>query len=425
MSAQAASPGKEGLGMGRFAMETSQEIFGAIFAYYAGLKKAKEEGRPVIWTTGLLPREIFHAVDATVVYLEHLPFIMGFQALGSHYTQIAEEHGFSKDVCAFHRVFVGCGVAKENEREPVWDQFYVAPDLIIGGNYPCMSQTKSFMYLVDHFKVPYHYFDTPINTWGTDPPDYAIEYTAGELKGVIDFLGKQGFKLDWEKLKENVRLSKKTLLLWNEINDQRKIPPTVMTAMDGLVTALILTQVLPPAPLNTLFEKFLKELKEKREKKLALIGDEKARLMFAGVPPLFNMQLFDSLERHGAVVVTEMLECATGGAYDPSYIDPEKPLESLAHKLLIDVVNPITTNMIEHIVQDVKDFKIDGVVAVVKRSCGLLPGFWRQTKDAVYKETGVPTTIFDLDALDSREYDDVAINTKFDSFIETVIANKS
>ncbi|MDI6776977.1 MAG: 2-hydroxyacyl-CoA dehydratase family protein [Syntrophales bacterium] len=425
MSAQAASPGKAGLGMGRFAMQTSQEIFGAIFAYYAGLKKAKEEGRPIIWADGLLPREIFHAVDATVVHLEHLPFIMGFQALGSHYTQIAEEHGFSKDVCAFHRCFLGCGVAQENERETVWDQWHVAPDLIIGGNYPCMSQTKSFMYLVDHYNIPYHFVDVPINTWGTEPPDYAIEYTAGQLKGALDFLGRQGFKVDWDKLKETVRLSKKTLLLWKEINDLRKIPPTVMSAMDGLVTALILTQVLPPAQLNTLFEKELKELKEKKEKKEALLEDEKARLMFVGVPLLFNMQLFDSVERYGAVFVTEMVECATGGAFDPSYIDPEKPLESLAYKLLTDVLNPITTNMIEHVVQDVKDFKIDGVVSVVKRSCGLLPGFMRQIKDAVYKETGVPTTIFDLDGIDSREYDDVAISSKLDSFIETLLASKS
>ena len=339
--------------------------------------------------------------------------------------QIAEEHGFSKDVCAFPRCFLGCGVAQENEREPVWDQWYVPPDLIVAGNYPCMSESKSFLYLVDHYKVPYYFIDTPINTWGTEPPDYAIEYTAGQLKGALDFLGKQGFKVDWDKLKETVRLTKEILLLWREINDLRKTPPTVMSSMDGLLTALLLVQVLPPAQLLTLFEKILKELKEKKEKKEALVEDEKVRLMFYGVPPLFNMQLFDSVERYGAVFVTEMAECVTGGAFDPSYIDPEKPLESLAYKLLTDLLNLPSTNMVEHIVQDVKDFKIDGVVAVVKRSCGLLPGSCRQIKDAVYKETGVLTTIFDLDGVDSREYDDAAIRNNLDSFIETLLASKS
>jgi len=69
-------------------------------------------------------------------------------------------------------------------------------------------------------------------------------------------------------------------------------------------------------------------------------------------------------------------------------------------------------------------FNIDGVVAVVKRSCGLIPPYLRQIKDAVYKETGVPTTIFDLDGLDTRDYDDVTTRINLESFIETLLASK-
>lgn len=425
MSAQVTSPGKESIGPRRFALQTSQEIFGAIFAHYAGLKKAKEEGTPIIWACGLAPREIFHAVDAPTVFAEHLPHILCFQGLGSHYMQIAEERGFSKDLCSTHRCFVGCGVAQEHEREPMWNQTYVAPDLIVTGNLPCMSESKAFLYLTDHYNCPYYFIDTPINTWGKEPPDYAIEYLAGQLRGALDFLGEQGFKVDWDRLKETVRLTKQAIVLWRKINDLKKSPPTVMSSMDGLITALLLIQALPPQQVVALFKKVLQEVKEKKEKKEGLVEDEKVRLMFWGVPPLFNMQLLDSVEKYGAVFSTSMLECITGGEYDPSYIDPDKPLESIAYKTLIGIVNPITNNMIEYVVRDVKNFNIDGVVVVVKRSCGFLPGFGRQIKDAVYKETGKPTTIFDLEGMDQREYDDTTIRTNLDSFIETLLASKS
>lgn len=425
MSAQVISQQKESIAPGRFALQTSGEIMEAIQAYYGGLKAAKEEGRPVVYAFGVTPREIFHAVDAPVVWLEHLPFILGLQAKGSHYMQIAEEHGFSKDVCAFHRCFLGCGAAQPDEREPVWDQMYVAPDLIVGGNYPCISESKSFLYLVDHYKCPYYFIDGPINTWGTDLPDHVIEYGAGQLKGALDFLGEHGFNVDEDKLKETVRLMKESLLLRREINDLRKDPPAVMTPMDCLVTALLLIQVLPPQQVNSLYRKVIKELKEKRERKEGIIESEKVRLLLFGVPPTFNMQLLDYIEKYDAVVARLMLECATGALFDPSYYDPERPLESVAHKWLLDIINPVSPNMVEYIAREAKEYHIDGVVALIKRSCGLLPGFARQVKDAVYKETGIPTMIFDLDGLDTREYDDATSKANLDSFVETLLTSKS
>jgi hypothetical protein len=48
----------------------------------------------------------------------------------------------------------------------------------------------------------------------------------------------------------------------------------------------------------------------------------------------------------------------------------------------------------------------------------------RLAKDAVYEGAGVPTTIFDLDGLDIREYDDAASKANLDSFIEALLASK-
>jgi benzoyl-CoA reductase/2-hydroxyglutaryl-CoA dehydratase subunit BcrC/BadD/HgdB len=288
-----------------------------------------------------------------------------------------------------------------------------------------MSESKSFLYAADHHNVPYYFIDAPINTWGKDIPDYAIEYYAGQLKGALDFMSEHGLgTVDWDKLKEAVSLSKKLILLWNEIDKCRQAVPTPMGTVDGLTAAYPLIQ-LPGTQLGvTLFERLLKELKGKVERGEGILDDEKLRLLWFGVPPFYNMGLLNYVEKYGAVVVKSMIEYIAGGAYDPSIMDPDKPLESLAYKALVDIVNPISENMVNFIRETVKDFHIDGVIGVVKRSCGLLPGYMRPVKDAVYEDSGVPTTIFDLDGLDIREYDDATSKANLDSFIEALLASK-
>ena len=415
MTTKVTAPGKKSL-------ETSLEISKAIKAYYGGVKLAKEQGKPVIWSYGLTPREIFHAVDAPVIYLEHLPLVLGAKQLSGHYMQIAEEEGFSRDVCAFHRCFLGCAVAEE--RESYLERFFVPPDAIIATNLPCMSESKSFLYAADHYNCPYYFIDAPINTWGKDLPEYPINYYTNQLKGALNFLEGLGFTVDMDRLKDAVRLSKRLVELWNEIDECRKAVPAPISSVDGFTACYPLIQ-LPGTELGVkLYERLLEEMKGKVARKEGVLDEEKLRLLWVGVPPVYNMGLLNYVEQYGAIIVKSMVEYLAGGAYDPSVMDPEKPLESLSYKAVVDIINPTSDNMVDFITKTVKDFSVDGVIAVVKRSCGLIPGYMRLVKDSVYEHLQVPTTIFDLDGLDIREYDDSTSKANLDSFIEALLETK-
>ena len=415
MTTKVTAPGKKSL-------QTSLEIGKAVKAYYANIKEAKEKGVPVIWSYGLIPREIFNALDAPAIYLEHLPVVIGTKQLSGHYIQIAEEEGFSRDVCAFHRCFLGCAVAKD--REPYLEKFFAPPDIIVATNLPCMSESKSFLYVADHYGIPYHFVDAPINTWGSEIPDYAVEYYVDQLQGAIDFLVEHGFNYNRDKLKESVRLSKRLVELWNGIDGYRKAVPSPMSSVDGFTACYPLVSLAGTQLGVTLYENLLEELKQKVERKEGVLDNEKLRLMWFGVPPVYNMGLLNYVEKYDAVVVKSMVEYIVGVAYDPSIMDTNRPLESLAYKSLIDIINPTSENMVDFVVKTVKEFKIDGLIGSVKRSCGLLPGYMRLIKDAVYKEVGIPTSIFDLDGMDIREYDDVTSKANLDSFVESLLASK-
>ncbi|MEW6615368.1 MAG: 2-hydroxyacyl-CoA dehydratase family protein [Thermodesulfobacteriota bacterium] len=415
MTTKVTVPGKKNL-------NSTLEVSKAIKAYYGNIKEAKKEGKPIVWSVGFTPREIFHALDVPVVFMEHFILFMTAKQLSGKYIQAAEQEGISRDVCAGHRSYLGCTVIEE--MDPYIEKLFVPPDLIIASNIPCMSESKSFLYVADHYGCPYYFIDAPINTWGKDIPDYAVEYYKDQLQGALDFMEEHGYKVDIDRLKESVRLSMRLIELWNKIEDCRKSVPTPISAVDGLTAAYPLIQLAGTELGVELYEKLLAELKEKVKRKEGVIEEEKLRLMCFGVPPVYNLGLFNYVEKYGAVVVKSMLEYIGGGVYASSNMDPEKPLESLAYKTLGDIFNPPSGNIADFIKRTISDFNIDGVFGLVKRTCGLLPGYMRPVKDIVYKEFGVPTTIFDLDGIDIREYDDISSKANLDSFVEALLASK-
>ena len=99
-------------------------------------------------------------------------------------------------------------------------------------------------------------------------------------------------------------------------------------------------------------------------------------------------------------------------------------MESLARKCITEVINPSFDTVIDFTMKQVKDFKVDGVIEVNKRGCRLLPASLRRLKDVLWEECGVPATIFDLDGLDPRDYDDARVKANIDSFIETLLSAK-
>ena len=46
----------------RKVLQTTAEISKSIHTHYATVQEAKKEGKPVIWSFGLIPREIFEGI---------------------------------------------------------------------------------------------------------------------------------------------------------------------------------------------------------------------------------------------------------------------------------------------------------------------------------------------------------------------------
>lgn len=386
------------------------------------IQKAKAEGKPVVLSSVLIPREILQSMDVAVMYGNVLGAYASVFGLSPKYCQLAEEMGVPRDACTVNRLTIGLACA--DERDPFFNTAFVTPDLMLGGNFPCMAESKSLLPIAKKYNCPYYVVDTPMNSWGTHIPDHAIAYVAKQFEGLIKFLEGFGHTFDIDRLREEVAFSKKINELFLEIDRFKMSIPSPMKAYDSIIAStapLVLSKEM--MKIET-FERLRDELKERVERGHGVIENEKLRLLWLGIPPLSDFKLLSCAESQGAVFAKNLVEFLTGFNHEPDLMDPDKPLETIARAHLSNPVNPASKAWLDYFVGVTRDYKIDGVVSVVQRSCGMIPCLQRITKETIYRETGVPTLVFDLDCIDSREYDPAATKASINSFVETLLRKK-
>ena len=280
-------------------LKVIEEMQIGIAAGFGEVQDAKAAGKPVVWGSILMPKEIMHAMDVPMIYGEVLGAYASMMGLSAKYASLAEERGLSRDVCAVHRCMVGLGCAEE--LEPFFQMAFTPPDLVLAGNYPCMSASKSFLHICEHYKIPHYLTDVPINTWGKAEaiPEHAVAYYVQELRGMIAFLERYGYKLEWERLQQEVAFTKQLGHLLAEVDTYKKARPCPLRAYDNVIASTAPMALGKEHRTMAIFERYRDELRDRVQRGVGVIADEKLRLLWIGVPPLCDFYLLNHPERHG------------------------------------------------------------------------------------------------------------------------------
>lgn len=405
----------------RRTLQTTDEVMADMFGYWQEIKRRKAEGTPVVLAPVTMPYEIFRAMDVPVEPLDNIGSMVPALRLAPKYCEIAEQRGLPRDTCSLARCFVGLLHAGD-DIDPVLNDLYTPPDVIVGASYLCPVQNNGFLHAAKHLNAPYFLFDGPVNCWGKNLPGHAVDYYVRQFEDLIRFLERFGFKMDWEKLRSEIEATKRILALQEEIETYMRAVPAPMGGVDVCFSPLVSAHLRGRQALP-LQEKKRDELRERVESGIGVIDGETLRLLWYVSPPLYNFELLHYPEKFGAVVVTSWIERTFIG-YDPSVLDPDRPLESLAKRLLTRVDGPTFQFLPGELIRIVKDLKIDGVVAAMMRSCSVMPAQMRRLRDDLLEATGVPTLLVDVDYLDSRECDETQITGSLDSFVATLLEGK-
>jgi benzoyl-CoA reductase/2-hydroxyglutaryl-CoA dehydratase subunit BcrC/BadD/HgdB len=381
--------------------------------FYEDAHRAKAEKRPVAWVTSTFPVEILQAMDIFPVWPENYASICAARQISVRLCEAFERQGFSRDLCSYAR----CVLGSLFDTRDLPEGGLPIPDFLVASTGACDTHMKWFQVASRMLKCPFFLLDAPYDISGADSENlesHHIEQYVSQLEELIMFLEKQtGTKLDKKKLQETMKLSDRTSMLWNQIQDYRKTIPTPMDARDAFSAVFFMLCIPGTNMAVDFYERLCEEVKERVKNKVGVVADERYRLIWDNLPLWFNLQIFEYLNSLGAVVVAETFSHVWMGRLTPS-----KPLESLARKYLPNFANASIDRKVNMVIELVKDFSADGVILPANWGCRMMSVNESIVKEAVYEKLGVPSLILDVDSSDWRSYNEAQVKTKIEGFLE-------
>ena len=422
MTTEARQPGQFVGDRSKKLLECSREATGAMKEHFRKNKEAKERGEPVVWT-GPGATEILRAMDIQIHFPIHYSALCAARQMSRRYLDNLQTAGFSKDICRYCGQQLG-HLLDPNQEDAPWGG-PPKPDLQIswGGD--------DLVNKIQWYKS--HVLDYPVYTmdsgwpmevakgvWHTcDVDDFTLDYAVKQLKALMSFLENFFHRpMDMERLKQAVAYTTEMFRLFWEVDQYRKRVPTPVSSADHFSNMIPIMFFRGMKQGVEMLTKYRDQVKERYDKGLAAVPNEKVRLYWAELPPWFTPGIVNAFEeKYSAAMVLERY-------HFPEWygqLDPDKPIEALA-KMWVAPAESRHQNApgkIEMAIEFVREYTIDGIIIMWAESCKALANSLLLGQRA-YSKIGVPSLLLRGDMVDSRDWDDAKIKSEIGAFIETL-----
>lgn len=405
---------------------------------YEQAKALEKSGAPVAWLYYGPPHEILQCFGVLDLYPENFGAACAMKGTTSPYMEYGEELGLSTNTCTYLRISLGYSRALlAGERDPNLPYGGLAkPTMLMTGSRHCDPRIKIFDLNRRYFDVPVFMYD-----WQAPPNEdprvndrnackHYIDHFVDGLKEMIAFLEKEtGKKLDRKQLDEQTRNSIEMWQLYSDIQELRKNVPCPLPSGDHFVVGRPYLDMTGEAKGVEFYRKLRRELEERIRAGTAAATKEKYRILWLGLPPWTDLEIFNYLESLGVVSVVET-------AMHPSKyheVDLSDPLRALAEKYLWgwdiggsdgSLVRCGSYTAGNHIVELAKEYKVDGVIANCVISCRAVSIGHKHTARYLRDTIGLPVLYFESDMSDPRSYSKVGMREKVDGFVHLLESKK-
>jgi benzoyl-CoA reductase/2-hydroxyglutaryl-CoA dehydratase subunit BcrC/BadD/HgdB len=353
--------------------------------YYERLIPAIEKGNIIVHPTSV-PTEIFYAMDLVPMLVTSSTWQMVYSMKNfDEVLGIAKDFGLMEETCSVHRMIAAFAFKG-------WFPKPVAFVYAVGG---CDAFCGSSRVLSEFYDTPSFCIDTPYYY-----TEEGIAYLTQELADMVAFLeGHTGRRMDWDRLRQSLKLSQRQMELYQEIRQLRKAVPSPMENRRAWQLNWMNWIYAGSEDGIHFFQTLRDELKERVENKKGVASQEKFRLLDLQMPPAWAFKLLDWMqEERGANIVSESYI-----RYERDVIlDPDKPMESLARKWcggpLWNELQGSTRVITQVAVEDAKEYQVDGAIwwdNFSCRQCGAL----RMTRDTVLEEVNIPVAEVKCDVM--------------------------
>lgn len=397
---------------------TSKQMLAEISkTHYENARKAKEEGRPVVWSTSIAPQELMEAMGLTVVYPENHAAAVGARKDAPQFIEHSESQGYSNDICSYARVNIGYADILFSEAENI-----PAPDLLFCCSNICCTVIKWYENLAKKFNIPLIMIDCPFNSnFEVDPSN--VEFVKAQLMDAIDKLEKfTGKKLDWDHFREVMKISNETAMWWKKATDLAMNTPSPFAGFDMFNYMAVIVCARGTVAGRDLFKKWYEELEEKAKAGKGPFKDveEKYRILWDGIAcwPYLS-PTFKILKKNGINVVTSTYPESWTLLYELN------DLAGMAKAYDAIYVQRNVDYAIDRLLKRAKEFHIDGALFHSNRSCKGMDFKQYEMQRRLEEELGIPSVIFDGDQTDPSVFSEAQYETRVQALVEMMEERKN
>ena len=408
-------------------LNTSKDLTRLMTRYYA-TSKLVGKLRPLAWVTSGAPVEILIGMGIATVYPENYGALLGAQRAAVPLAQVAEERGFSPDLCSYARAHLGSLLAPGDAPQGGLPR----PDLLVACNNICGTVIKWYQAVAQELNVPLFLLDAPYQHEAGLPghagllehaglpehagfPEHAEQYVAAQLEDLIGWLAHHtGRRMNDKKFHQALALSNEAVTLWREIRELCQARPSPLNAPDLFLTMAPIVVLRGTKDAVSFYRKLKDEVEERVARGEGAIVEERHRLLWDNIAIWYRLfRLFSLFTDAGACFVVDTYTNAWSVSVDTS-----DPILGLARTYSTVYINQSLQARAELMSDLVERFGVDGVVMHSNRSCKPYSLGQYEVLEQVSARTGVPGLVLEADMCDTRLYADEPIKNRIQAFLD-------
>ncbi len=339
------------------------------------------------------PCEMIHALGLQPMFPEGISVYLACTACQHVFAQRAEAGDVPETFCSYHKTMIG---AAESGVMP-------KPLFIANTTLACDANQLSFRRLAQFYDTPHAVLDVPDRC-----DEDAVDYVARQLREITAQMEElSGRRLDPEALSAAVDCSRRTLEKYRAFLARRG-QASLDTTMTGELCSLIVAHVLLGRPEGEAYVDRLLDCVRQAPPPRA----GRKRVFWMHTLPNWQDSMKTILEGDRCELVgTDLSIDYLGG------LDPARPYESMARRVVYSINNGPATRRVEATLQAAKEAGADGIIVFCHWGCKQTMGLSQLAKQT-FEAAGLPTLVLDGDGCDSRNVADGQMVTRVNAFLE-------
>jgi len=385
--------------------------------HFYELDRAVKEGQPkVAWCTSVGPAELLRAMGFLVYFPENHGAMLGATRVATETIPAANAIGYSPEVCSYLTSDIGAFL---QGRTPLSDAYegieaIPKPDVLVYNTNQCREVQDWLAWYGQHWDRPVIGIECYRGVG--EVTDVHVAGIAGQIEALVKPLEEiSGKKLDIDRLREAVRLSRQCSDLWKEVLKTAAAKPSPLTFFDSTIHMAPAVVMRGTQTAIDYYRELLAELKNRIAQGVAAVEGERYRLYWEGMPIWGRL-------RDLATQFLELRACVVASTYANSWIftalDPDDPFKSMARaytELFIVRSDPYKEGYIQEMIDA---FSLDGIVFHDAKTCPSNTNCRYAMPERLQKRLGVPSITIAGDLNDLRCYSDEQAKTQIEAFIE-------